>query len=122
MSLVDDRRQFFKSAVGLAEPWASARQTPLSHSFCQHAVSSAEALLVTDAREDPRVRDNLAVRDLGVIAYAGVPLITQQQPLGTLCVIDTNPRAWADEEVELLRELAATLVIEMELRATLRPY
>ena len=42
ISLVDDHRQFFKSAEGLAEPWASRRQTPLSHSFCQHVVRSAE--------------------------------------------------------------------------------
>ena len=41
VSLVDDRRQFFKSAHGLPEPWASQRETPLTHSFCQHVVTSA---------------------------------------------------------------------------------
>jgi hypothetical protein len=40
VSLVDGERQFFKSAVGLSEPWASSRQTPLTHSFCKHAVES----------------------------------------------------------------------------------
>lgn len=120
VSFVDDRRQFFKSAVGLGEPWSTARQTPLSHSFCQHAVSTAEALLVSDARHDARVQNNLAIRDLGVIAYAGVPIFAHRQALGALCVIDTAPRLWAEEEVDLLRELAGALVMEIELRASLR--
>ena len=47
VSLVEEDRQFFKSQTGLAEPWASARQTPISHSFCQYVVASNEALVVT---------------------------------------------------------------------------
>jgi GAF domain-containing protein len=73
VSLVDGERQFFKSAVGLPEPWASLRQTPLSHSFCKHTVASGEPLLVSDAREDPLVRDNPAIPELGIVAYAGIP-------------------------------------------------
>jgi GAF domain-containing protein len=76
VSLVDRDRQFFKSSVGLQEPWASQRQTPLSHSFCQHLVDSSEPLLVVDARIHPLLRDNLAVIDLGVVAYLGIPITT----------------------------------------------
>ena len=95
VSLVDRDRQFFKSCLGLPEPWASERGSPLSHSFCQHAVASREPLLVTDAREHPVLRDNLAIRDMGVIAYAGIPLIDADgYALGTLCVIDSQPRHW----------------------------
>src|SRR5688500_4721081 len=55
VSLVDDNRQFFKSCVGLTEPWASMRQTPLTHSFCQHAVMTGRPLIINDARADPLV-------------------------------------------------------------------
>ncbi len=121
VSLVDDHRQFFKSAVGLGEPWATRRETPLSHSFCQHAVASREPLVVFDAREHPLLRHNLAIVDLDVVAYAGVPLVTSDaQALGALCVIEATPRRWTDEEMEVLRELAASVVTEIELRRVAR--
>ena len=74
---------------------AQRAPTPLSHSFCQHALESREPLVIEDARSHPLVRDNPAIRDLGVVAYAGVPLVTRRgHALGTLCVIDHQPRAW----------------------------
>ena len=86
VSLVDDKRQFFKSCVGLPSPWSQSRQTPLSHSFCQHAVRSGEPLIIEDARSHPLVRENLAIRDLNVIAYAGIPLVTSDGfVLGSFC-------------------------------------
>ena len=118
VSLVDVDKQVFAGCVGLPEPWATERGTPLTHSFCQHAVVSREPLIVTDAREDPRVEGNLAIRDIGVIAYAGIPLIDRHGfALGSLCVIDNEPREWTDSEVELLRDLATTVVDELEARA-----
>ena len=121
VSLVAEDRQFFKSCIGLPEPWASSRETGLSHSFCQHAVELREPLLIRDAREHPLVRDNAAIQDLGVIAYAGIPLVTGDgQVLGSFCVIDHAPRVWAGEEVATLRDLAAAAVTEIELRVTLR--
>ncbi len=117
VSLVDGDRQFFKSAVGLGEPWASRRETPLSHSFCQHALGRHAPLLVEDARLDPLLRHNLAIPDLGVVAYAGVPLTTGDgRPLGAFCAIDHVPRRWTDDEVEVLRGLAAMAATEIELR------
>jgi signal transduction histidine kinase len=121
VSLVAEDRQFFKSCVGLAEPWASRRGTPLSHSFCQHAVASGEPLVIEDARDHPLVRENLAIRDLDVIAYAGVPLITSDGAvLGTFCAIDSQPRAWPDADLEFVREMAASAMTEIELRTTVR--
>ena len=117
VSLVDRDRQFFKSEQGLPEPWAACRQTPLSHSFCKHVVVQGEPLLIEDAREHPLVRDNLAVHDLGVIAYAGIPLITAEgHVLGSFCAIDTKPRVWTDRDVAILRDLAASVLTEIELR------
>ncbi|MEO8689910.1 MAG: GAF domain-containing protein [Solirubrobacteraceae bacterium] len=118
VSLVDEDRQFFKSAYGLDEPWASARETPLSHSICQHAVDARVPLVIEDARNHPLVRDNLAISELNVVAYAGIPLITAAgDALGTLCVIDHKPRAWTREQIETLETLAAAVLAQIELRA-----
>ncbi len=117
VSGVDRDRQFFKSCLGLPEPWASSRQSPLSHSFCQHAVARREPLVVSDAREVPELSDNRAIREMGVIAYLGIPLITRDgHAVGTLCVIDHEPRVWTSDQVDLLRDLAASVVTEITLR------
>jgi|SRR5215218_1668189 len=116
VSLVDADRQFFMSCLGLPEPWASRRGSPLSHSFCQHAVAAREPLLVDDAREHDLLRDNLAIRDMAVIAYAGIPLIDSDgHALGTLCVIDSQPRHWTTHQVQLLSDIAASVVTEISL-------
>ncbi len=120
VSLVDDRRQFFKSAFGLDEPWFSRRETPLSHSFCQHVTRERSVLRVDDAPTDPRVMDNLAIRDLNVQAYLGTPLMVDDEALGSFCVIDSKPRHWTDEEEKLLRDLGDSVVAEIELRLALR--
>lgn len=121
VSLVDSDRQFLKSCLGLPQPWATERETPLSHSFCQHVVQSREPLVISDAREHPVLRHNLAIRDLGVIAYAGAPLITGDgNVLGTLCAIDHRPRHWTPDEVEILSNLAGSVLSEILLRAAQR--
>jgi GAF domain-containing protein len=122
VSLVDKDRQFFKSCIGpVPEPWLSQRQTPLSHSFCQYAVASREPLIIEDARKHPVLKDNLAIRDLGVVAYAGIPLITPDgQALGSLCVIDSKPREWAGEQIETLRALAGSVMATITYRAETR--
>jgi PAS domain S-box-containing protein len=117
VSLVDANRQFFKSCVGLPEPWASQRETPLSHSFCQHVVSMREPLVIDDARLDFRVKDNLAISDLGVIAYLGIPLAFNGHVIGSFCAIDGKPRAWTSDDIALLRDLADSVVTEIHLRA-----
>ncbi len=117
ISLVDEDRQFFKSHIGLPEPWASASQTSLAHSFCQYVVATAGPLVVTDARVHPLVGENRAIDELGVIAYAGVPLLTLEgHVLGAFCAIDSHPHDWADEELCILRDLAASVMTEIELR------
>jgi len=118
VSLVDADRQFFKSCVGLeAEPWASDRQTPLSHSFCQHNRIAGQPLIIEDARTHPVVGDNLAIRDLDVVAYLGFPLATADgHVLGSFCAIDNKPRTWDADDVEIIRDLAAAVMGEIQLR------
>lgn len=107
VSLVDADRQFFKSQTGLSEPYASARQTRLSHSFCQWVVSGREPLIVEDANEHPSLRGNLAVKALGVIAYAGVPLLGRgRQVLGSFCAIHAERRTWSDDDIATLKDLS----------------
>lgn len=120
VSLVDEDRQFFLSQQGLTGDWARFRQTPLSHSFCQHAVADRRPLIVPDARSSPLVATNLAVRDLDVIAYAGVPLILETgHAIGAVCAIDGKPRQWSDTEIALLEDIAATVKEIIDLRAAL---
>jgi hypothetical protein len=119
ISLVDEDRQFFKSSIGLAEPWHSARQTPLSHSFCRHTLLTRETLVIEDARSHVLVRQNPAIRDLDVVAYAGVPLITGAgHVLGTLCVIDHRPRSWTADQIDTLETLTASVLSEINLTLT----
>jgi GAF domain-containing protein len=117
VSLVQPDRQVFPGMAGLPEPWASTRSTPLTHSFCQHVVTSAEPLIVRDAREHPLLRDNRAVLDLGVVAYAGMPLTDETgSVLGSLCAIDIRPRQWTDDELTALHDLADACSTELRLR------
>ncbi|MEU7675868.1 SpoIIE family protein phosphatase [Micromonospora taraxaci] len=120
VSLVSADRQFFPGAVGLPEPWSQRRQTPLSHSFCQHVVDIEVPMVLPDARLYPRVRDNLAIDDLGVVAYAGMPLTDLSgRVLGSLCAIDNKPRAWTSAQLRTLADLAAACSSELRLRIAL---
>ena len=118
VSLLDVDRQFFKSFIGLGDPYASTRETPLSHSFCQYVTASQEPLIVEDARQVDFLMDNLAIPDLDVISYLGMPLVTTEGfGLGSFCVIDSEPRKWTAEEIDIVRELAISVMSEIELRA-----
>ncbi len=120
VSFVDEEEQVLPGAVGLPEPWSVTRRTPLTHSFCQHVVRSGAPLLVEDARITPLVWESLAITDLGVIAYAGVPLVDERgEVVGSLCAIDHRPRRWTPQEVAALQDLAAACSSELQLR-TLR--
>lgn len=108
VSLVDVNGQVFPGAFGLPEPWLTERSTPLSHSFCQHVVTSGDPLVVENAHDVPLVRGNLAVMELGVVAYAGMPLRSGEGPvIGSMCAIDHRPRQWTAIELAGLAELAA---------------
>ncbi len=90
VSIVEAERQTFLSRTGL-----ELRETPREESFCAHAMLEDDIMVVPDATQDPRFADNpLVVDGLGIRFYAGVPLVREDGlPLGSLCVIDTVPRA-----------------------------
>ena len=78
---------------GVTQPWADARQTPLSHSFCQHVVANAAPLVIEDARMDPVLCSNLAILDLDVIAYAGFPIVSPTATCSAASARSTPRRA-----------------------------
>lgn len=117
LTLLDADRQFFKSQRGLGEPWAQARQTPLTHSICKLVASADKPLVIDNTQTHEWLDDNRAVTDLNVLAYCGVPLhATDGTPIGALCVIDQEPRSWREGLPELLEEIARSVMTEIELR------
>jgi PAS domain S-box-containing protein len=119
VSLVDEDRLFLKACLGLPEPWASARQTPLSHSLCQQLLVTRQPLVIRDTRRDLPGLDNPLILQLGVAAYLGIPLIVSGHVLGGFCVADRQPRNWTDDDVAILTDLAAMVVAQLQLRADL---
>ncbi len=114
ITLVDDRRQFFKSSHGLHEPWAGSRETPLSHSYCKYVVASGGVVRIDDVREIPELRESLALTDLGLVAYLGVPLARRDgMVLGSCAVAERGPRAWTDDDVRIMEDIAATAMTEL---------
>jgi EAL domain-containing protein (putative c-di-GMP-specific phosphodiesterase class I)/GAF domain-containing protein len=117
VSLVDADRQWFKSRVGL-----EARETSRDIAFCAHVVADSEQVLVVpDAREDARFRNNpLVTGDANIRFYAGAPLKTgATSPIGTLCVIDRVPRELTAAQREALETLSRAVVAQLELRRRL---
>ncbi|NGP18540.1 GAF domain-containing protein [Devosia aurantiaca] len=114
VSLLEEDKQVFAAHRGLPAAWAERGETPLTHSFCQYVVKEEEYLRVEDARQHPVLKDNLAIDDLGVVAYLGVPLrLPDGTTVGALAAIDSKPRDWTDEELDLLSSVAEVVVDKM---------
>lgn len=114
ISLVAYDKQYFLSRYNL-----DVRETPKDFSFCAHAINTPETpFVVEDARKDPRFFDNpLTTGYPHVIFYAGIPLVNSNGlPLGTLCVIDDQPKKLSDEQILKLQQLARQTSKLLELR------
>nr|WP_281416231.1 GAF domain-containing protein [Deinococcus aestuarii] len=117
VNFVDEHRQWGKAIHG-----TGSTEAPREHSFCAWTILSDDVTVVENAHEDPRFRDHPMVTGAPHIhLYAGAPLITPDgDRLGTLCVVSPEPRELRGEDRAVLRELAAMVVDELELRRTRR--
>jgi PAS domain S-box-containing protein len=116
ISLVDDKRQWFKAAVGL-----TVAETPREIAFCAHAIEQSDVFLVEDATQDARFATNpLVTGDPNVRFYAGAPLQTPAGlSIGTLCVLDSKPRTLSESQRIALEALGRQVITQMELRQAL---
>jgi len=110
VSLVDSDRQWFKSRQGL-----DACETPREVSFCGHAILEERVFVIEDAHTDPRFSDNpLVTGNPNVRFYAGYPVHSPEgKRIGTMCLIDDNPRAFSPDEAETLKDFAALVDDEL---------
>jgi diguanylate cyclase (GGDEF)-like protein len=112
LTLIDGHRQWFKAEVGMSD-----RETDRRPALCSLAIEQDVPLVIPDTFEDPRVAHNIFVRGNPFIRfYAGVQLKISGVNIGTLCVMDTKPRAFDAEELAVLTDLAAIVVDELLLR------
>ena len=115
VSLVDAERQVFKSSVGLPEALAEAGEAPRATSICGHVVARSAPIVVEDVLRDERFAHNPFLRSHGIRFYAGVPLFFDGEAIGTLCVLDSRPRALTSRDRLLLERLAGEVMAELRL-------
>jgi GAF domain-containing protein len=116
ISLVAPNRQWFKSKVG-----TTLSETRRDLAFCAHAIMERDLFMVKDASKDPRFSHNPLVQtDPNIRFYAGMPLVTREDcALGTLCVVDHEPRELTPEQQEALRALSRLVMAQLEYRRKL---
>ena len=116
ITLVDEKRQWFKSKVGI-----DVQETARNISFCSHAIEQPGLFVVPDTLTDGRFRDNpMVVNDPHIRFYAGAPLLTRDgDPLGTICVVDSLPRTLTDGQRAALNALRRQAETQLELRRKL---
>ncbi|WP_164115648.1 response regulator [Sphingorhabdus sp. Alg239-R122] len=115
MALIDEERQWFKSAIGLSDT-----ETPRNIAFCDHAIRQNEVMIVLDAHKDPRFTDNpLVTGPPHIRFYAGAPIISPEgYAVGTICMSDTKPRddfKYSNALAALARQAAALLELRKNL-------
>jgi hypothetical protein len=120
ITVVDERRSFWKSAVGPGLGGEGPRCNDIPDSPCQILIATGKPLIVDDAVADPRIRNLAAVRALEIGAWAGYPIHSPGgEVLGGLCVLDDRTHKWTEAEIQGLGILARSVTTEIGLRQSL---
>jgi GAF domain-containing protein len=115
VTLVEMDGQTVAGQTGRDAPGTGPTRAPLTHSFCQFAVTSRQPLRIDDSVTHPLVASSPAIQDDDIRAYLGVPLLVGgEQAVGALCVTDGVPRHWTDDETEVLTDLAEILTDQFD--------
>lgn len=115
VTLVDEKYQRWPGAFGLPPKLDACRMDDRETSVCGHVVAANGTLVVDDVAKDPRFANNPFLIENGIRFYAGVPLRTSTGfPVGSLCIIDTKPRSFAEEDIRRLRHIADDLMVKVE--------
>jgi predicted PurR-regulated permease PerM len=121
ITFVDRDHQWFKSQVGLPEEIAEAQQTSRELSVCGHVIANDELLVVEDLARDRRFANNPLLRERGLRFYAGVPLRSNNLPIGSLCILDVKPRRMTEREKRLLQIIGEDVMEEIKRRNSVAP-
>jgi diguanylate cyclase (GGDEF)-like protein len=115
VSFIDGHRQWYKASEGL-----DVKEVPREQTFCQHVVAGGSSLIVSDAAKHPNFcQHQFVVNNPRIRFYAGIPLKTDDgHSIGVLCIIDTKPREFLPDEVDVMQDLAHIVMGALELRLT----
>jgi predicted PurR-regulated permease PerM/methylmalonyl-CoA mutase cobalamin-binding subunit len=116
ITFIDRDHQWFKSQVGLPEEIAEAQQTSRELSVCGHVIANDELLVVEDLSRDRRFANNPLLKERGLRFYAGVPLRSNNLPIGSLCILDVKPRRMTEREKRLLEVISEDVMEEIKRR------
>lgn len=115
VTLIDDEHQTWPGAVGLPKKLDACRMDARETSICGHVVAADDTLVVEDVTKDPRFANNPFLIEYGIRFYAGVPLRTKSGfAVGSLCVIDTKPRSFSEQDRKILQKIADDLMARVE--------
>ncbi|MBX3011453.1 MAG: PAS domain S-box protein [Caldilineaceae bacterium] len=124
ITLIDGEQQVVKSSQGLPAPWSTAPQLPLTALGCAEVVRTPNALIIPDLRTQPHFAETLASLAFPHQAYLGLPLVAHhqgaahQEIIGCFCVIDHQPHAWSETDLDTLQELGAAVLDALAWRAS----
>jgi methylmalonyl-CoA mutase cobalamin-binding subunit len=121
ITFIDRDHQWFKSQVGLPEEIAEAQQTSRELSVCGHVIANDELLVVEDLSRDRRFANNPLLKERGLRFYAGVPLRSNNLPIGSLCILDVKPRRMTEREKRLLEVIGEDVMEEIKRRDSVGP-
>ena len=124
VNFIDENRQFFaglhtpggtltgsEAAAAVAATAEPGREMARDHGYCPHVVVRRKALVLEDVCDYPRFAGNPVVDEIGIRSYLGAPLIDRTgTALGTICVVDVEPRPWGRPGLETIKSMAAELI------------